>query len=480
MCGIVGCFGKTLNKKDKEFFTQSLIVDVLRGFDSTGVAVWHSTKGARVVKRAMNAMDFIQFAPYEEHVSPYTVEGLLGHNRAATKGEINHRNAHPFISPEENIILVHNGTLWNYKNLHEKDFDVDSEYIAASIESKGSKATAEALNGKFAVVYINVFDETLNMFRNSERPLHYVYAKDNRMIYFHSERGSLAWLIERNEIDVGKNTIETLPPGVILTWSLGKIQEKPKAVQFTTAEERSRSNTYNKNHNNNNYTPTPGKVLTNTSINEGSLGSRLYFTPIGFNMTGKKTGTVIGITPKGNIVRIENVVAEKFPWDSVRMAGTIKRIELNKAGEIKNIYTLSEGNLSKVEGLSFFCDKAAVVTENPKFYFRKNRQQVALPFKPDNNDHPAADDGVFPTVADKDNYVLGPGDIYISTEEWYNLTSDGCINCGQALSIQDHQVITWHPNNSPVWPMCSDCSDKAGVTPEDPTPAVVRLLCKGK
>lgn len=480
MCGIVGCFGKALVKKDKEFFTQSLIVDMLRGFDSTGIATWHSTKKVNVLKRAMHAMDFIQFVPYEATMSPYTIEGLLGHNRAATKGEVIHKNAHPFISPNETIVLVHNGTLYSYQTLSKGDFDVDSEYIAAGIESNGAKATAEALFGKYAVVYINVFDETLNMFRNSERPLHYVYSSDRKMIYFHSEPGSLRWLIERNSINIGKNEIEELPTGVIMTWDLGAIDKKPRVITFTPANEKHYN--YNSNNNNNNFGNSSNntKVLTYNNIKEADIGNKLYFVPTSFKMTGRKTGTVWGITQKGNFVKIEDVVINKFPWDTVRMVGTVKRIDVNKEGEIKNIYTLGTDSISRVEGLAFFCNGSVEATKQPRFRLQRQGKPTNVPFKPDNTNSAAADDGVFPTMGDKDDYVLGPGDIYIPKEEWYNLTSDGCINCGQVLSIGDHALVTWHPNNSPVWPMCAECSDKAGVTPEDPTPSVVRLLCKGK
>lgn len=115
---------------------------------------------------------------------------LIGHNRWATSGSINRKNAHPFDLDE--IVGVHNGTLTNkYALKDHQQYDVDSEALFDNIERFGLKETISQVRGAWALCWYNKVDQSLNFLRNSERPLFYAYSENKKTIVWASE----AWMI---------------------------------------------------------------------------------------------------------------------------------------------------------------------------------------------------------------------------------------------------------------------------------------------
>ena len=208
MCGIIGFM--TNNPKQgwtnrRDWYKQALFADTLRGFHSTGLMFLdQKERTLHTFKKAVPAYDMLdmkQFDKFMVDVDDYSL--AVGHNRAATRGKINTKNAHPFMC--ENIIGVHNGTLTSMMNLDDdRDFDVDSECIFHNIQKNGSKETIEKLNGAFALVWHDVDEGTTHIIRNSERPLCYAVDEKTESIFFASEPGLLAWLCSRNSIKIGE------------------------------------------------------------------------------------------------------------------------------------------------------------------------------------------------------------------------------------------------------------------------------------
>ena len=89
-----------------------LWLDALRGFDSTGMFCVNNQGNIYWAKEASNPGKFLPQAEVKDILNIAFRNGkmLVGHNRKATKGSVTDDNAHPFI--EENIILVHNGTIF--------------------------------------------------------------------------------------------------------------------------------------------------------------------------------------------------------------------------------------------------------------------------------------------------------------------------------------------------------------------------------
>ena len=136
MCGIVGFVGQ---KQAAPVLLEGLRQMEYRGYDSAGVAVRSETKGLQVRK----SKGRLQVLADLTH-NGADLEGTLGigHTRWATHGEPNDVNAHPHVSENGSIALVHNGIIENYLELKEHlmklgvNFasDTDSEVVAQLLE----------------------------------------------------------------------------------------------------------------------------------------------------------------------------------------------------------------------------------------------------------------------------------------------------------------------------------------------------------
>lgn len=198
MCGHVGIAGK-LEFKDEATMKRLLLVDYLRGPDSTGFAALRNNGDMKLVKLASHPIDLFDMKKFVDALSGYNSSVFLGHNRLATKGVINNYNAHPY--EFDHIIGAHNGTLekssWDALEaaLGEK-YEVDSMAIIAAIAKLGIEATVPLLQGAWALVWINREDGTLNFLRNKERPFWFAYTKTFDRIFWASEWQTLAAAID--------------------------------------------------------------------------------------------------------------------------------------------------------------------------------------------------------------------------------------------------------------------------------------------
>jgi hypothetical protein len=189
ICGIVGVAGDLTQKEDKIFRTM-LILDTVRGEDSTGLAAVPKFGDSVVVKTVGPAFDLFASKKYDATMNKMN-RAVIGHNRYATQGVVNKANAHPF--EFQTLIGVHNGTLKNkHKLLDPHKFQVDSENLYHHIENNGLRDAIDIVDGAYALVWWNKDEETLNFLRNKERPLFYAYSKDTKVILWASEK----WMID--------------------------------------------------------------------------------------------------------------------------------------------------------------------------------------------------------------------------------------------------------------------------------------------
>ena len=214
MCGLVFMGSKILGYRDFEIFEDLIFCDTLRGNHSTGVCAIYKSKETgtknKMMKAAMGGPEFISSGYLDEVLSiknktgaVTTVErpiAVFGHNRFATKGEVNAKNAHPFI--HGNITLAHNGTLTGQHRLVDyKNFEVDSENIAYSISQVGFEETLKNLDGAFTLIWHDSKLNTVNIIRNRERPFH--LARTTSGDWFGaSEKHMLLWILGRQKSPV--------------------------------------------------------------------------------------------------------------------------------------------------------------------------------------------------------------------------------------------------------------------------------------
>ncbi len=111
MCGIVGYNG---NKKAVDILLDGLSKLEYRGYDSAGVAI--RDKEIEVFKSKGKLTNL------KDKLKDKVLNGTcgIGHTRWATHGEPNETNAHPHVSNDGNVTLVHNGIIENYQELIQK------------------------------------------------------------------------------------------------------------------------------------------------------------------------------------------------------------------------------------------------------------------------------------------------------------------------------------------------------------------------
>jgi glucosamine--fructose-6-phosphate aminotransferase (isomerizing) len=156
LCGIVGYIGfRDANK---------VLIDSLkrleyRGYDSAGVSV--------IDKKQQVFKDVGEIDEFRKKLPDFKGDIGIGHTRWATHGGVTKDNAHPHLSSNKKIAIVHNGIIENFSklrdNLKNKGYkflsQTDSEVVAHLIEDnyKGNleKAVFQALKkveGYYALV----------------------------------------------------------------------------------------------------------------------------------------------------------------------------------------------------------------------------------------------------------------------------------------------------------------------------------------
>lgn len=111
MCGIVGYIGF---KKAADILVEGLKKLEYRGYDSAGIAVLD--KDILVYKQPGKVVNLEQ--SIDDKVEAVTTG--IAHTRWATHGEPTQENAHPHISNNGEIVIVHNGIIENYKFLKDE------------------------------------------------------------------------------------------------------------------------------------------------------------------------------------------------------------------------------------------------------------------------------------------------------------------------------------------------------------------------
>jgi len=164
MCGIVGFIGK---RKAAPILFEGLERLEYRGYDSAGIAVLSQNK--ITTKKTTQRIKMLREITDDGAATPGSLG--IGHTRWATHGAPSERNAHPHISNDKRIAIVHNGIIENYIALKEELIDkgfvfeseTDTEVVVHLLSNyyKGNLLdavvkTAKRLEGSYALGIICV------------------------------------------------------------------------------------------------------------------------------------------------------------------------------------------------------------------------------------------------------------------------------------------------------------------------------------
>jgi glutamine---fructose-6-phosphate transaminase (isomerizing) len=164
MCGIIAYVG---DKQASPIILEGLKRLEYRGYDSAGMAIATGKDGGAIeIRKDVGRVDAIN-----DKVNFLSMQGTtgIGHTRWATHGGVTQKNAHPHVSNDGKIVVIHNGIVENYQDikrmLQSRGFvfygETDTEVIPNLIQLEMSKGkdfqkaaidTIKQLEGYYAIL----------------------------------------------------------------------------------------------------------------------------------------------------------------------------------------------------------------------------------------------------------------------------------------------------------------------------------------
>ncbi|MBV7303082.1 glutamine--fructose-6-phosphate transaminase (isomerizing) [Corynebacterium sp. TAE3-ERU2] len=169
MCGIVGYIG---HREGLDVALGALKRMEYRGYDSSGIAVADGAGSINAVKKA-GKISNLEMRIDEEGANNFRGHTAVGHTRWATHGRPTDNNAHPHLSADGKVAIVHNGIIENFAVLREElehsgvellsdtDSEVAAHMLAAAYNEGETKGDFQAsalhvlnrLEGAFTLLF---------------------------------------------------------------------------------------------------------------------------------------------------------------------------------------------------------------------------------------------------------------------------------------------------------------------------------------
>ncbi|QXJ33349.1 glutamine--fructose-6-phosphate transaminase (isomerizing) [Saccharolobus shibatae] len=182
MCGIIGVVSNKESNRLAELVVSCLNRLEYRGYDSVGVAALSSAN--LEVRKAKGTVEEVVRKKNIKELSGYA---FLGHTRWATHGAPTDYNAHPHTDCSNNIAVIHNGTIRNFKELrdelqslgHKFKSETDTEVIPHMMEEyikrgmdtfQAFRSAVKSIQGSFAILAV-VKGERRIFFAKRDNPL---------------------------------------------------------------------------------------------------------------------------------------------------------------------------------------------------------------------------------------------------------------------------------------------------------------------
>ncbi len=265
MCGIVGYIGQN---NTSEILLNGLKRLEYRGYDSSGLCIIADENLTTYKKKG-------RIAELESSLPTAVIPGKIGisHTRWATHGEPNETNAHPHLDCKNEIAIVHNGIIENYRSLkellekegHTFVSETDSEVLAHLIEKfyqgdleQAVIQTLKLVEGAFGLAAVHKNENKLIAARRGsplvvgvgngemliasdvsailDRTKRVIYLNDNEVVNITADGFSVKDLNGETvdkQIDQIKWTVDEIEKGGYKHFMLKEIFAQPESLELT-------------------------------------------------------------------------------------------------------------------------------------------------------------------------------------------------------------------------------------------------------
>ncbi len=456
MCGLIGVAIADKNSwftaaKLGLFAETAALIGTTRGQDGTGIALVKSpNEPAGVYKEGIPGWNFLDTRVWTSAKSNlFGASALLLHTRKATIGTPRYSNTHPFSRGP--VTLEHNGTL----RVYPKGFETDSEYLCETIaKSEDVTVTLANTDGAYALAWHDARNGSVNLARNSERPLVVMTSEKEGIVMWASEE----WMLDACASRIGFTidlacVVEDLPVGELRSISLGN-KLKITSKTFTPKPVVPNWSQYQGNGYYNSYKNPPAPTATEPSTNVKALPAPLLSLPEGWALGKeihfcaeevKSTSAAGSVSISGAVLEDTGGYIEAMAF--MRPASAWKKyesmVEPVFKGKIIGHHTRSY-NPNSAQAERFL-----VVSIGDPVFVGTYRDVEHLFYE----DGPAVDGEVL---------YEGPWGEKIGAKDICDFLEDGCINCQAPLYLKDVEEgkVTWSVDGLPL---CSACSSTATV-----------------
>lgn len=241
MCGIIGYTGASP--------ALSMVIDSLRkleyrGYDSAGIALTGKVGEKLIVAKRAGKLSNLESALTSDHAD--SLSGI-GHTRWATHGGPTDENAHPHISSDGKVAVIHNGIIENYLELkvelekrgHKFSSQTDTESVAhlLSDEFNLSKDLADAmrkvckrLRGSFTLLAISSDSPEVIVGARRNSPLVVGLGKGENFL---ASDVSAFIAHTKSALELGQDQVVQVSPDSVLVTDLNGKQVSAKPFEIT-------------------------------------------------------------------------------------------------------------------------------------------------------------------------------------------------------------------------------------------------------
>ena len=241
MCGIIGYTGASP--------ALSMVIDSLRkleyrGYDSAGIALTGKAGEKLIVAKRAGKLSNLESVLTSDHAD--SLSGI-GHTRWATHGGPTDENAHPHISSDGKVAVIHNGIIENYLELkaelekrgHKFSSQTDTESVAhlLSDEFKLSKDLADAmrkvckrLRGSFTLLAISSDSPEVIVGARRNSPLVVGLGKGENFL---ASDVSAFIAHTKSALELGQDQVVQVSPDSVLVTDLDGKQISAKPFEIT-------------------------------------------------------------------------------------------------------------------------------------------------------------------------------------------------------------------------------------------------------